>query len=104
MSNRGPRVPVYPPAAAQLAQELSRIIDAGGEQATVAYAILSRLAILWAAENPETKVIAGYCFKHEKLDLSKNSQVIQGIIKLMSTLFPNGEGLPDADDCSCHPL
>ena len=42
------RVPMYPPRAQAFAQELSRLIDAGGEQSPLAYALLSRLAVFWA--------------------------------------------------------
>jgi len=46
--NRQPRVPAYPPAAQATAQRFSGIIDAGGEQSYLAYALLSRLAVFWS--------------------------------------------------------
>lgn len=80
---KNPKVPTFPPAAEATAQKLREIIDAGGEQASMAYGALSRLSVLWTEG----------AVKGE----SERVEIVHDLLKLMMQLFPNGEGLPDPD-------
>ena len=94
-----PRVPTFPPPAAALAQKLREIIDANGEQATLAYAALSRLCVLWSTprESP-LKVVAEYSQTQQTVDLTGNPPIVRDLMRLMMQLFPEGEGLPPECD------
>lgn len=80
---KNPKVPTFPPAAQATAQKLREIIDAGGEQATLAYGALSRLSVLWTEGAIKTD--------------SQRNAVVFNLLNSMFLLFPNGEGLPDPD-------
>lgn len=81
---KNPKVPTFNSTAAATAQKLREIIDAGGEQAPLAYGALTRLSVLWAQNNGVTD----------------RSQVllVGNLITIMGKLFPNGEGLPEVND------
>lgn len=80
-----PKVPTFPPAAAALAQKLREIIDAGGERQPIAYACLSRLCVMWAPRAIEFDSMGGG---------AQYSGIVNDQLRLLSLLFPNGQGLP----------
>lgn len=97
---KNPRVPVFNPAAQNTANLLNKIIDEKGENAWLAYAALTRLSVIWAQPNVPVKITADYYESTGRIDISKNSQIIQDFVIIMSKLFPSGEGLPEQEGCT----
>jgi hypothetical protein len=86
---KNPRVPTFPPAAEATAQKLREIIDAGGEKATIAYAALSRLCVLWVPGALDSTPLGG----------GQHAAVVNALLDDMLELFPNGVGLPEPEGC-----
>lgn len=89
-THKNPKIPVLPVAAQATYDVLTRIIDAGGEKATTAYAALSRLCVLWtpgALANDDAGLGGG-----------QMGEVVNDLLGLMFQLFPDGDGLPYDDE------
>jgi len=94
---KNPRVPVFPPAAQATYDLLNDIVtnDADNDRRCLAYGLMTRLCVLWVPGVERLDVVVKATLDPLMFDLSENSQIIQDVMRIMTVLFPDGEGLPE---------
>ena len=108
---KNPRVPIFPPQTVPLVNLLNQIIDnpeTVQERRGLAYGVLSRLCVLWAPPiMRERFTVEAELVSYEETDPAKatarlspgNGDMVNGLVTMMSKLFPDGHGLPEQEGC-----
>jgi hypothetical protein len=98
---KNPKVPIFPPQTARLVNVLNTIIDTDPdpERRWRAYALLSRVCVIWTPPHPPEWPKVEVDYVQETGLLHFKTELLRDTVNLMQHLFPDGAGLPEQEGC-----